>query len=383
MALALVTLLSLGATAAAQTELQIPRDLDDVQLLPEAISPQELLGEAMTEGRNNPVDGIDVKPGSPATEDFLGDSPGCSMTYGPTGMDQLPEDPLKYRKCFVPPITIPDEIPGMETPPATPDEATETAPDGVHEEAETQPLAAETAEEDLVSENPLEALGPEPRSENRLADAPPDVTTPDGVGPVAQGPIRHPAVPSLPGIVFLAVGAALWRLVAFLAPLFSRLGDRQAAQQSTRAILLDTIAANPGIHVGELRRTLGLADGQVRHHLRVLESFGLVMKTPSGHYVCYYVNEQAAQQWQRVAPFLKSSRAKFLLSFIQQHPGTAVADLEREAGVQRGSFNYHVERLVAANLVEIRRQGGRRFLFVAGALHSTPNEELERPGTPV
>ncbi|HLF17216.1 MAG TPA: winged helix-turn-helix transcriptional regulator [Candidatus Thermoplasmatota archaeon] len=161
----------------------------------------------------------------------------------------------------------------------------------------------------------------------------------------------------------LAAGAALWRLWGLLAPLFSRLGDREATDHRVRALLATMVQAEPGIHMEELRRRLGLGRGQVLHHLDVLERHGVIVKSNPGRYLCYYPDRESAEHLGAVVPLLKTERARRLLEMVEASPGIPVPEAERAAGVARGHLDYHVERLAAAHLLEVRKEKGRRRLF--------------------
>ncbi len=53
-------------------------------------------------------------------------------------------------------------------------------------------------------------------------------------------------------------------------------GDDAIQEHETRRLLLDLIAAKPGIHKSQLVREVGLAWGTVGHHLRMLQRMNLV-----------------------------------------------------------------------------------------------------------
>ncbi|HLF15834.1 MAG TPA: hypothetical protein VI796_00130 [Candidatus Thermoplasmatota archaeon] len=214
-----------------------------------------------------------------------------------------------------------------------------------------------------------EALEPEAPPE---ASTPlPDESLPEAYGagaPTAPATaFSGPPAPSfrLPGILLVAGGFLLWRAVAFAAPLFSRLKGQQAREQEVRAAMLRLVRRNPGIHAAEMSRCLGLNESHTRYHLGVLERFNLVRKERVHKYACYFpVSGAAAHPDGRMVAILKAGRARRVLAFAAANPGGAVSTLERQEGLPRGAFDYHLRRLAAANLLEVRRDGARRRLFL-------------------
>ncbi|HLF16168.1 MAG TPA: winged helix-turn-helix transcriptional regulator [Candidatus Thermoplasmatota archaeon] len=212
-------------------------------------------------------------------------------------------------------------------------------------------------EPETVPEAVVPLVGPA-NSEEEVQEIEP-IFRPDGTA-TRQ---RLASPPLIPGVLVIAVGAALWRLAAFFVPLFSRLRKHEVADHPVRAELLALILADPGIHTSELCLRSGLGSGHVRHHLSVLESYGFIARSNGGRYVCYYPSQESARRMHHRIKVVKTSRARFLLGLVRSRPGLSMVDVERMAGVARSRLDYHLRRLVAADLVKVHKEGGRRLLF--------------------
>jgi len=167
------------------------------------------------------------------------------------------------------------------------------------------------------------------------------------------------------GALVAAFAVVLWRLRgAGLLALFSRIGSDGVRDHPARARMLDLVDANPGIHVEEVGRKLGLARGVTRHHLKTLVRHGLVVERRAGKYSCLYpATAPAATGFELV----KSQGAKRLLQTIVAAPGQSLAEAARASGLGESSVAYRVRRFEDAGLLESRAEGTALRLYPTAA----------------
>ena len=127
----------------------------------------------------------------------------------------------------------------------------------------------------------------------------------------------------------------------------------------TRERIRDHVAANPGVHFRALVRDLDLATGQVQYHLRRLRRADrLVGEEVDGrtHYFEPAVDPVARRQ---LAVCRRETARDVLLALAETGPArpNTVADA---VGIARSTLEYHLDRLVAADLVEKRRDEADR-----------------------
>ncbi|HUR25025.1 MAG TPA: winged helix-turn-helix transcriptional regulator [Candidatus Thermoplasmatota archaeon] len=167
-------------------------------------------------------------------------------------------------------------------------------------------------------------------------------------GPVASGAV---AVSLLAGLAYW-----LWPLVKDGGSgLFSRIQAPHLLDHPRRVLILDAIAAEPGIHFSELLRRTGMGNGSLHHHLKTLRDAGRVEARAAQGYTCYF--PAGAQSGARGAAAAKADGAQRILGHVRSHPGRSVKQVAAECGLHPSTVTYHVQRLCEAGLVDALRDG--------------------------
>lgn len=177
------------------------------------------------------------------------------------------------------------------------------------------------------------------------------ITAPTGLGGLS--PVEVTGFSLLAALVGAMV--FLWPKLTPLA-LFSRVPGPQLLQHPVRAELVQRIEAQPGIHYQDLVRAMGKGRGAVEHHLRKLQTSGLVKAIAASGYTCYF----PAAFDHRVAmglPLLKSDGARAILAAVQAQPGASASHIVAATGLSQAAVNHHLQRLGAAGLVQVSRNG--------------------------
>lgn len=160
-------------------------------------------------------------------------------------------------------------------------------------------------------------------------------------------------------IVSVLVGLAYWLWPTLkLGPmaLFSRLRTPDLLQHPVRLELVQRIEAQPGVHYQDLVRAVGKGKGAVEHHLRKLQEGGLVKSLATGGYTCYFP-VAFDRRLAAATPALKSEGARALMAAIQATPGASAGHLAIATGLSPAAVSHHLQRLGAAGLVDVTRNG--------------------------
>ena len=166
---------------------------------------------------------------------------------------------------------------------------------------------------------------------------------------------------------------AAWALLALLlgggpgAWLYTRVTREDALRSPPRRALHGFILANPGAHVAEIARALGLSRVALQHHLRVLEAHGLVVGRPRGRVLaCFGAGRSPdeAEVAARVALKDPTRRRVLGAAAAAREAGATQGDLVRVTGISQRLVAYHLARLEAVGLVEGDRGRPQRFRAV-------------------
>jgi len=202
------------------------------------------------------------------------------------------------------------------------------------------------------------------RTSEGVSDAPGGASTLPATAPSvlsagAVTPWPTPSEAAGAGLLAVLAGLAYYFLPALkmgLTGLFSRLAPDRLADHPQRRLLLDLVAAQPGIHFKELQRRSQLANGTLVHHVAMLEKAGRLTAHRSSGYTCYFLAGTRPEQ-RKAAPAVKAVGAAALLAAVQSQPGLTMAEAASAAGLQPSTVSYHARRLEAGGLLAIERDG--------------------------
>ena len=188
------------------------------------------------------------------------------------------------------------------------------------------------------------------------------------------------------GLLAVALGAAtvgLEGLRAFLGraarglgslagaiPLFSRIERGGALDNPVRARVHDAIAQEPGLSLSDVAQRAGIAWGTAVHHLRRLESLGLVVSTSElAHRRFFIANTPAAAQRTAVVAVMHPT-ARRIAEYVTQRPGTDQAGLCQALGLNNPAASKHLGHFESRGLVLSQRSGRSRLYHPTDGLHS-------------
>lgn len=140
--------------------------------------------------------------------------------------------------------------------------------------------------------------------------------------------------------------------------LFSRIQPERVLEHETRARIMDTVAANPGLTMLQLQDRLGVAWGTVNHHVRKLADLGHLVSVRQGPRRLLYAADTAEAKARQELALLNVPTARRIALAVQERPGVRQTDLCASLSLNKPSASKHLARFEAAGLIEVRRDGG-------------------------
>lgn len=240
-----------------------------------------------------------------------------------------------------PPETLPagDENPTTQPPPVTPTPILRATPTTTAIPPATPPVTATPAPDD---EEPPANLTPAPPAEQE-----------PGAGQGGDGDAVVPAALAGAGVVLaLAIGlteAGRYGLGLLAATLYARFSKADTLRHEVRAGIHAHVEKHPGIRYEDLRRDLGLANGVLAYHLRVLARDGYVFSRAEWTRRRFYATGAPAPQ--------ARGAHDTVLRLLRGRPDQSAADVARALGMSRQLARYHLKALERAGSVQARGQG--------------------------
>ncbi len=193
------------------------------------------------------------------------------------------------------------------------------------------------------------------------------------VAPTAGAGVDVAAPDAMPAVLTIGGTAALATLVAavaanrestklglflLFAPLYTKLKREQILDHETRGMIRGYVVANPGDHFNAIKASLGLTNGTLAYHLRVLEREKILRSKKDGKFRRFYPFEMRVSDNGEPTEIQRT-----ILGLIEETPGISQKDIASFLGVTQPTVNYHIERLKELGTVRVERRGIRVFYY--------------------
>lgn len=133
---------------------------------------------------------------------------------------------------------------------------------------------------------------------------------------------------------------------------------------STRDRIRAHVASNPGVHFNAIVRHLDIAAGQAQYHLHRLTRADTL--TPESRYGRTHYFPDEFDPWERHAvAVLRRETAREIASTVVASEPVTPATVTEEVGIARSTLEYHLDRLVDADLVAKQHDGANRVTLTA------------------
>jgi len=169
-------------------------------------------------------------------------------------------------------------------------------------------------------------------------------------------------------VVVLAAIAVGWTevglvaLTSLLLPLYSKIRKDEVLDQFTRGKIQGYITAYPGEHYNSIKAQLGITNGSLAYHLKVLEREGYVTSVRDGMYRRYYPKETPLPR--RRGQF--SQMQEMIIEHVREEPGITQDGLARKMKVSNQVIYYHVRNLMAAGAIRLEKDGKETHCYLNG-----------------
>ncbi|UCH89300.1 MAG: winged helix-turn-helix transcriptional regulator [Thermoplasmata archaeon] len=143
-----------------------------------------------------------------------------------------------------------------------------------------------------------------------------------------------------------------YKLLGFAIPLYSKLTKKMVLDHETRGIIRGYILANPGDHFTSIKNHIGLKNGTLAYHLKILERENLIKSHRDGIFKRFYpMNVKISKD------LVHMSKQEIILNTIIENPGVTRKDLANMIGLSRQVVNYHSKGLIQAGLIRSEKYG--------------------------
>ncbi|MCK5559698.1 MAG: winged helix-turn-helix transcriptional regulator, partial [Thermoplasmata archaeon] len=138
-----------------------------------------------------------------------------------------------------------------------------------------------------------------------------------------------------------------------MVPLYRRLKGKKVLDNETRGMIRGYILANPGEHYSVIKRTLGLKNGTLTYHLKVLENEGIIHSKRDGIFKRFFPIEERVPE--NIMHITKAQ--ELILNEIISTPGITQKELSEKTKKSHQIINYHIKKLISAGLIKSERLG--------------------------
>ncbi|MGB1696892.1 MAG: winged helix-turn-helix transcriptional regulator [Thermoplasmatota archaeon] len=128
---------------------------------------------------------------------------------------------------------------------------------------------------------------------------------------------------------------------------------------------METVQAQPGVHLRELATQHDTAVTNTQWHLRKLEQAGLVRTQKVGGRRLFYPTQGgvATKQAAVMNAATNNPNADRIFAFVTEHIGCDQKQMAEALGLNPGTIRWHVKRLQDAGLLQTESHGNNTFYF--------------------
>jgi DNA-binding transcriptional ArsR family regulator len=160
-----------------------------------------------------------------------------------------------------------------------------------------------------------------------------------------------------------------WVATALVLPLYSRIEKDELFENETREQLYEEIKDDPGIHAHALSEAVDIGWGTTVYHLRRLERNGFVNSEKRGRYRRFFPASGFMERQREVLSVLQNETTEDIAALVREDPGLNQSAICDELDISPSLANWHLNRLIDAELVDRERRGR--------TVHYTPGEAWE------
>jgi predicted transcriptional regulator len=127
----------------------------------------------------------------------------------------------------------------------------------------------------------------------------------------------------------------------------------------------DFIQRNPGSHLRRIKKELNISMGTVQYQLNRLEKNGIITSSKRGFYRYYF--PVAIKGFDReILEILSQDTVSQIILFIIEQKIPTPAEIVKEVGISHASINWHMQRLIALDVIEEIKEGNYKRYRIIG-----------------
>lgn len=143
-----------------------------------------------------------------------------------------------------------------------------------------------------------------------------------------------------------------------IVPLFAKLRKRHPLESKMRELIYEYIELYPGQNYTTIKRTLGLANGTLVYHLKVLKKANLIRSVSEGRYKRFYPIEpdklDKSKIYEHEGAQMLTELQKKIVEKMEKEPEISQVEVARALGVSRQLVNYHISKLVKVGVLKLK-----------------------------
>lgn len=126
---------------------------------------------------------------------------------------------------------------------------------------------------------------------------------------------------------------------------------------TTRQQIYRTIELNPGCHLRELKKRVGVSSmGNLEYHLDYLERRELVLTRPNGHYKRYYITRERVRG-KHIVGLLRQEVPRRITVFLLLNPGASHKEIGKQFTLSPSTLSFHLKKMVQRGLLSREKEG--------------------------
>jgi predicted transcriptional regulator len=143
-------------------------------------------------------------------------------------------------------------------------------------------------------------------------------------------------------------------------PFLAKIRKRHPLENQMRDLIYKYIEHNPGENYSKIKKTLGLANGTLVYHLKILTKENLIKSITQGRRRRFYPIELEILDnnliYEFDEPQMLTKIQKDILNKISEEPGISKIEMAKSIGVSRQLLNYHLNKLVKFGILKSKRK---------------------------
>ncbi|UCE73425.1 MAG: winged helix-turn-helix transcriptional regulator [Methanomassiliicoccales archaeon] len=142
-------------------------------------------------------------------------------------------------------------------------------------------------------------------------------------------------------------------------PLFTKIKKKHPLENKMRELIYEYIKLYPGQNYTTIKKTLGLANGTLVYHLKILKKEDPIKAVSEGRHKRFYplepdeLDKSKLYEYEGEPQMLTELQIK-IINKIEEKPDISQVEVARSLGVSRQLVNYHITKLVKVGVLKLK-----------------------------